>query len=160
MFCSCPPPSQCPTAVHSLDPLPFPLSQAWAWGERVLDAGSLDRFTVDTVVTDQGVLSALLIDPTHDADFALPYNCTAWNRFGARSAAVSLRRQGEAPIFGQEAWGREGRPAALQMAGTMGVVVQWHLEAHVCIPPGSLDLNFCLSFNGGGIQLLFYTYYW
>uniref|UniRef100_A0A8D2JL25 Ig-like domain-containing protein n=1 Tax=Varanus komodoensis TaxID=61221 RepID=A0A8D2JL25_VARKO len=68
---------------------------AWAWGERVLDAGSLDRFSVDTMVTDQGVLSALLIDPTHDADFALPYNCTAWNRFGARSAAVSLRRQGE-----------------------------------------------------------------
>ncbi|KAM6428794.1 kin of IRRE-like protein 2 isoform 1-T3 [Liasis olivaceus] len=66
---------------------------AWAWGERMLDAGSLDRFTVDTVVTEQGVLSALLIDPTHDDDFALPYNCTAWNRFGARSVAVSLRRQ-------------------------------------------------------------------
>ncbi|XP_062818352.1 kin of IRRE-like protein 2 isoform X6 [Anolis carolinensis] len=72
---------------------PPPDRIAWAWGERVLDAGSLDRFTVDTVVTDQGVLSALLIDPTHDDDFALPYNCTAWNRFGARSAAVSLHRQ-------------------------------------------------------------------
>uniref|UniRef100_A0A8D2JGW9 Ig-like domain-containing protein n=2 Tax=Varanus komodoensis TaxID=61221 RepID=A0A8D2JGW9_VARKO len=75
--------------------IPPPDRIAWAWGERVLDAGSLDRFSVDTMVTDQGVLSALLIDPTHDADFALPYNCTAWNRFGARSAAVSLRRQGE-----------------------------------------------------------------
>uniref|UniRef100_A0A8D0BJC0 Ig-like domain-containing protein n=1 Tax=Salvator merianae TaxID=96440 RepID=A0A8D0BJC0_SALMN len=73
--------------------VPPPDRIAWAWGERVLDAGSQDRFTVDTMVTDQGVLSALLIDPTHDADFALPYNCTAWNRFGARSAAVSLRRQ-------------------------------------------------------------------
>ncbi|XP_053124740.1 kin of IRRE-like protein 2 isoform X2 [Hemicordylus capensis] len=73
--------------------VPPPDRIAWAWGEQVLDAGSLDRFTVDTVVTDQGVLSALLIDPTHDADFALPYNCTAWNRFGARSAAVSLHRQ-------------------------------------------------------------------
>ncbi|XP_042294797.1 kin of IRRE-like protein 2 isoform X1 [Sceloporus undulatus] len=73
--------------------IPPPDRIAWAWGERILDTGSLDRFTVDTVVTDQGVLSALLIDPTHDADFALPYNCTAWNRFGARSAAVSLRRQ-------------------------------------------------------------------
>uniref|UniRef100_H9GNB0 Ig-like domain-containing protein n=1 Tax=Anolis carolinensis TaxID=28377 RepID=H9GNB0_ANOCA len=72
---------------------PPPDRIAWAWGERVLDAGSLDRFTVDTVVTDQGVLSALLIDPTHNDDFALPYNCTAWNRFGARSAAVSLHRQ-------------------------------------------------------------------
>ncbi|XP_054855500.1 kin of IRRE-like protein 2 isoform X2 [Eublepharis macularius] len=73
--------------------IPPPDRIAWAWGERVLDSGSLDRFTVDTVVTEQGVLSALLIDPTHDTDFALPYNCTAWNRFGVRSAAVSLRRQ-------------------------------------------------------------------
>ncbi|XP_067318467.1 kin of IRRE-like protein 1 [Anolis sagrei] len=72
---------------------PPPDRIAWAWGERVLDAGSLDRFTVDTVVTDQGVLSALLIDPTHDDDFVLPHNCTAWNCFGARSATVSLRRQ-------------------------------------------------------------------
>ncbi|XP_020668953.3 kin of IRRE-like protein 2 isoform X1 [Pogona vitticeps] len=72
---------------------PPPDRIAWAWGERVLDAGSLDRFSVDTVATDQGVLSALLIDPTHDTDFAVPYNCTAWNRFGSRSAAVSLRRQ-------------------------------------------------------------------
>ncbi|XP_077193157.1 kin of IRRE-like protein 2 isoform X4 [Paroedura picta] len=73
--------------------IPPPDRIAWAWGERVLDSGSLDRFTVDTVVTEQGMLSALLIDPTHDSDFALPYNCTAWNRFGVRSAAVSLRRQ-------------------------------------------------------------------
>ncbi|XP_025032327.1 kin of IRRE-like protein 1 [Python bivittatus] len=78
---------------------------AWAWGERMLDAGSLDRFTVDTVVTEQGVLSALLIDPTHDDDFALPYNCTAWNRFGARSVAVSLRRQGASPPFAGQSLG-------------------------------------------------------
>ncbi|XP_066495093.1 kin of IRRE-like protein 2 [Tiliqua scincoides] len=73
--------------------VPPPDRIAWSWGEWVLDAGSLDRFTVDTMVTDQGVLSALLIDPTHDSDFTLAYNCTAWNRFGARSATVSLRRQ-------------------------------------------------------------------
>ncbi|XP_026535208.1 kin of IRRE-like protein 1, partial [Notechis scutatus] len=76
-----------------VESVPRPDRIAWAWGERMLDTGSLDRFTVDTVVTEQGVLSALLIDPTHDDDFALPYNCTAWNRFGARSVAVSLRRQ-------------------------------------------------------------------
>ncbi|XP_066494870.1 kin of IRRE-like protein 1, partial [Tiliqua scincoides] len=74
--------------------VPPPDRIAWSWGEWVLDAGSLDQFTVDTMVTDQGVLSALLIDPTHDSDFTLPYNCTAWNRFGARSATVSLCRQG------------------------------------------------------------------
>ncbi|KAM3830327.1 kin of IRRE-like protein 2 [Vipera latastei] len=76
-----------------VESVPHPDRIAWTWGERMLDAGSLDRFTVDTVVTEQGVLSFLLIDPTHDDDFALPYNCTAWNRFGARSVAVSLRRQ-------------------------------------------------------------------
>ncbi|XP_066494871.1 kin of IRRE-like protein 1, partial [Tiliqua scincoides] len=74
-------------------PPPDRIESAWSWGEWVLDAGSLDRFTVDTIVTDQGVLSALLIDPTHDSDFTLAYNCTAWNRFGARSATVSLCRQ-------------------------------------------------------------------
>ncbi|KAG8143294.1 hypothetical protein E2320_000539 [Naja naja] len=67
--------------------------------ESVPQPDRIDRFTVDTVVTEQGVLSALLIDPTHDNDFALPYNCTAWNRFGARSVAVSLRRQGASPPF-------------------------------------------------------------
>uniref|UniRef100_A0A8C4Y5S0 Kirre like nephrin family adhesion molecule 2 n=1 Tax=Gopherus evgoodei TaxID=1825980 RepID=A0A8C4Y5S0_9SAUR len=64
----------------------------WAWGERVLDSGSEQRFTVDTALTEQGVLSALLIQPTRLEDFAQPYNCTAWNRFGARSASVTLAR--------------------------------------------------------------------
>uniref|UniRef100_A0A670YXF8 Ig-like domain-containing protein n=1 Tax=Pseudonaja textilis TaxID=8673 RepID=A0A670YXF8_PSETE len=82
-----------------VESVPRPDRIAWAWGERMLDTGSLDRFTVDTVVTEQGVLSALLIDPTHDDDFAVPYNCTAWNRFGARSVAVSLRRQGASSPF-------------------------------------------------------------
>ncbi|XP_061452607.1 kin of IRRE-like protein 2 [Rhineura floridana] len=79
--------------------VPPPDRIAWTWGDWVLDTGSLDRFTVDTMVTDQGVLSVLLIDPTHDADFALPYNCTAWNQFGARSATVSLQRQEVLPIL-------------------------------------------------------------
>uniref|UniRef100_A0A8C0H9Y9 Kirre like nephrin family adhesion molecule 2 n=1 Tax=Chelonoidis abingdonii TaxID=106734 RepID=A0A8C0H9Y9_CHEAB len=74
---------------------PPPDRIVWAWGERVLDSGSEQRFTVDTALTEQGVLSALLIQPTHLEDFAQPYNCTAWNRFGARSAAVTLRRQGK-----------------------------------------------------------------
>uniref|UniRef100_A0A674J468 Kirre like nephrin family adhesion molecule 2 n=1 Tax=Terrapene triunguis TaxID=2587831 RepID=A0A674J468_9SAUR len=73
---------------------PPPDRIVWAWGERVLDSGSEERFTVDTALTERGVLSALLIQPTRPEDFALPYNCTAWNRFGARSAAVTLRRQG------------------------------------------------------------------
>ncbi|EMP29860.1 Kin of IRRE-like protein 1 [Chelonia mydas] len=67
--------------------------EVWAWGERVLDSGSEERFTVDTALTERGVLSALLIQPTHTEDFALPYNCTAWNRFGARSAALTLRQE-------------------------------------------------------------------
>uniref|UniRef100_A0A8C0HAF7 Kirre like nephrin family adhesion molecule 2 n=1 Tax=Chelonoidis abingdonii TaxID=106734 RepID=A0A8C0HAF7_CHEAB len=78
---------------------PPPDRIVWAWGERVLDSGSEQRFTVDTALTEQGVLSALLIQPTHLEDFAQPYNCTAWNRFGARSAAVTLRRQEVLPIM-------------------------------------------------------------
>lgn len=96
-LCLCSWPSS-DTCVQVLDSLSFPPPplQAWSWGEHVLATGSLDRFTVDTIATEQGVLSALLIDPTHNADFAFNYNCTAWNRFGARSAVVSLRRQGKA----------------------------------------------------------------
>ncbi|TFJ98021.1 allograft inflammatory factor 1 [Platysternon megacephalum] len=78
---------------------PPPDRIVWAWGERVLDSGSEERFTVDTALTERGVLSALLIQPTRPEDFALPYNCTAWNRFGARSAAVTLRRQEVLPIM-------------------------------------------------------------
>ncbi|CAM5124469.1 unnamed protein product [Natator depressus] len=78
---------------------PPPDRIVWAWGERVLDSGSEERFTVDTALTERGVLSALLIQPTHTEDFALPYNCTAWNRFGARSAAVTLHRQEVLPIM-------------------------------------------------------------
>ncbi|KAH1179732.1 kin of IRRE-like protein 2 isoform X1 [Mauremys mutica] len=78
---------------------PPPDRIVWAWGERVLDSGSEERFTVDTALTERGVLSALLIQPTRLEDFALPYNCTAWNRFGARSAAVTLRRQEVLPIM-------------------------------------------------------------
>uniref|UniRef100_A0A8C4Y5H1 Kirre like nephrin family adhesion molecule 2 n=1 Tax=Gopherus evgoodei TaxID=1825980 RepID=A0A8C4Y5H1_9SAUR len=77
---------------------PPPDRMVWAWGERVLDSGSEQRFTVDTALTEQGVLSALLIQPTRLEDFAQPYNCTAWNRFGARSASVTLRRQGKDPL--------------------------------------------------------------
>ncbi|XP_050785788.1 kin of IRRE-like protein 2 [Gopherus flavomarginatus] len=78
---------------------PPPDRIVWAWGERVLDSGSEQRFTVDTALTERGVLSALLIQPTHLEDFAQPYNCTAWNRFGARSASVTLRRQEVLPIM-------------------------------------------------------------
>uniref|UniRef100_A0A8C8RXR2 Kirre like nephrin family adhesion molecule 2 n=1 Tax=Pelusios castaneus TaxID=367368 RepID=A0A8C8RXR2_9SAUR len=78
---------------------PPPDRIVWAWGERELDGGSDERFTVDMALTEHGVLSALLIQPTRPEDFALPYNCTAWNRFGARSAAVALRRQGKPRPF-------------------------------------------------------------
>ncbi|XP_067399074.1 kin of IRRE-like protein 2 [Emydura macquarii macquarii] len=78
---------------------PPPDRIVWAWGERVLDGGSDERFTVDTELTERGLLSALLIQPTRPEDFALPYNCTAWNRFGARSAVMALRRQEVLPIM-------------------------------------------------------------
>ncbi|XP_075763089.1 kin of IRRE-like protein 2 [Pelodiscus sinensis] len=78
---------------------PPPDRIVWAWGEQVLDGGLEERFTVDTALTERGVLSALLIQPTRPEDFTLPYNCTAWNRFGARSAALMLRRQEVLPIM-------------------------------------------------------------
>ncbi|KYO44128.1 hypothetical protein Y1Q_0020596 [Alligator mississippiensis] len=78
---------------------PPPDRIAWAWGERALalEAGP-GRFVVDTAPWGRGLRSALLIQPLQDEDFARPFNCTAWNRHGAASAATSLRRADVLPI--------------------------------------------------------------
>ncbi|XP_025048161.1 kin of IRRE-like protein 2 [Alligator sinensis] len=78
---------------------PPPDRIAWAWGERAvaLEAGP-GRFVVDTAPWGRGLRSALLIQPLRDEDFARPFNCTAWNRHGAASAATSLRRADVLPI--------------------------------------------------------------
>lgn len=50
---------------------------------------------MQTVASDHGVLSTLVLSETLAQDFQLRYNCTAWNRFGTGTALVTLKEQGE-----------------------------------------------------------------
>lgn len=77
-----------PYTLVSLSP------QVWTFGDTILSSGSSGRFSVQTVHSDQGVLSSLILSETLAQDFQLRYNCTAWNRFGTGTALVTLEEQG------------------------------------------------------------------
>ncbi|XP_043936381.1 kin of IRRE-like protein 2 [Protopterus annectens] len=78
---------------------PAPEKIVWIWGENTLDAGSSGRFTVNTVSTDGGVTSDLIISETREKDFQVQYNCTAWNRFGLYSAIITLKKEDSLPLM-------------------------------------------------------------
>lgn len=59
-----------------------------------LSSGSSGRYSVQTVTSDHGVVSSLVLSETLAQDFQLRYNCTAWNRFGTGTALVTLTEQG------------------------------------------------------------------
>lgn len=59
-----------------------------------LSSGSSGRYSVQTVTSDHGVVSSLVLSETLAEDFQLRYNCTAWNRFGTDTAPVMLSEQG------------------------------------------------------------------
>lgn len=68
--------------------------QVWTFGDMSLSSGSSGRYSVQTVTSDHGVLSSLVLSETLAQDFQLRYNCTAWNRFGTGTALVTLKEQG------------------------------------------------------------------
>ncbi|XP_014748833.1 PREDICTED: kin of IRRE-like protein 1 [Sturnus vulgaris] len=72
--------------------------QAWAWQENVLEAGTLERYTVERSNTGSGVLSTLTINNVMDADFQTRYNCTAWNSFGPGTAIIQLEEREVLPV--------------------------------------------------------------
>lgn len=76
-----------------LPPTPHP-PQVWTFGDTTLSSGSAGRYSVQTVASDHGVVSSLVLSETQAQDFQLRYNCTAWNRFGTGTALVTLREQG------------------------------------------------------------------
>ncbi|NWT73915.1 KIRR3 protein, partial [Prunella himalayana] len=67
--------------------------QAWSWKENVLESGTSGRYTVETVSTDEGVISTLTISNIVRADFQTIYNCTAWNSFGSDTEIIRLKEQ-------------------------------------------------------------------
>lgn len=59
-----------------------------------MEAGTLERYTVERTNTGSGVLSTLTINNVMDADFQTRYNCTAWNSFGPGTAIIQLEEKG------------------------------------------------------------------
>lgn len=80
--------------THSLLISPCSPPQVWTFGDMSLSSGSSGRYSVQTVTSDHGVVSSLVLSETLAQDFQLRYNCTAWNRFGTGTALVTLKEQG------------------------------------------------------------------
>lgn len=74
--------------------VPCVFSQAWSWKETVLESGTSGRYTVETVTTEEGVISTLTMSNIVPADFQTIYNCTAWNSFGSDTEIIRLKEQG------------------------------------------------------------------
>uniref|UniRef100_A0A8C5EG14 Ig-like domain-containing protein n=1 Tax=Gouania willdenowi TaxID=441366 RepID=A0A8C5EG14_GOUWI len=72
---------------------PPPDRIAWSWKETVLESGTSGRYTVETVNTDEGVISTLTMSNIVPADFQTIYNCTAWNSFGSDTEIIRLKEQ-------------------------------------------------------------------
>ncbi|XP_057204169.1 kin of IRRE-like protein 3 isoform X5 [Triplophysa rosa] len=77
---------------------PPPDRIAWSWKETVLESGTSGRYTVETVSTDDGVLSTLTMSNIVPADFQTIYNCTAWNSFGSDTEIIRLKEQDSLPV--------------------------------------------------------------
>lgn len=82
------------TLIYSATSLPSAFSQAWSWKETVLESGTSGRYTVETVTTEEGVISTLTMSNIVPADFQTIYNCTAWNSFGSDTEIIRLKEQG------------------------------------------------------------------
>lgn len=78
----------------SLIPCRLLFPQVWTFGDTSLSSGSSGRHSVQTIASDHGVVSSLVLSETLAQDFQLRYNCTAWNRFGTGTALVTLKEQG------------------------------------------------------------------
>ncbi|KAM6968234.1 kirre like nephrin family adhesion molecule 3, like isoform 2-T2 [Aplochiton taeniatus] len=78
---------------------PPPDKIVWTFGEVSLSSGSSGRFSVQTVASDHGVLSSLVLSETLAQDFQLRFNCTAWNRFGSGTTLITLNEQEALPML-------------------------------------------------------------
>uniref|UniRef100_A0A2I3H2D6 Kirre like nephrin family adhesion molecule 3 n=1 Tax=Nomascus leucogenys TaxID=61853 RepID=A0A2I3H2D6_NOMLE len=96
---------------------PPPDRIAWSWKENVLESGTSGRYTVETISTEEGVISTLTISNIVRADFQTIYNCTAWNSFGSDTEIIRLKEQGES-------WSGAGlKQPSVPMAVIIGVAV-------------------------------------
>uniref|UniRef100_A0A8C6SXI5 Kirre like nephrin family adhesion molecule 3 n=1 Tax=Neogobius melanostomus TaxID=47308 RepID=A0A8C6SXI5_9GOBI len=88
------PPTISSTQTEQALSTPPPDRIAWSWKETVLESGTSGRYTVETVSTEEGVISTLTMSNIVPADFQTIYNCTAWNSFGSDTEIIRLKEQG------------------------------------------------------------------
>ncbi|CAB1316735.1 unnamed protein product, partial [Coregonus sp. 'balchen'] len=112
-----------------------PVHTAWSWKETVLESGTSGRYTVETVSTDEGVISTLSMSNIVPADFQTIYNCTAWNSFGSDTEIIRLKEQ-----------------ESLRLAVIIGVAVGAFLALIVLM--GTLGAFCCARFQRKEVHLV------
>ncbi|KAK2847862.1 hypothetical protein Q7C36_009544 [Tachysurus vachellii] len=85
-------------------------------------SGTSGRYTVETVSTEDGVLSTLTMSNIVPADFQTIYNCTAWNSFGSDTEIIRLKEQGGSQ-GGYHLLSAESLPVAVIIGVAVGAFV-------------------------------------
>ncbi|KAM9847012.1 kin of IRRE-like protein 3 [Aulostomus maculatus] len=114
---------------------PPPDRIAWSWKETVLESGTSGRYTVETVSTEEGVISTLTMSNIVPADFQTIYNCTAWNSFGSDTEIIRLKEQ-----------------ETLRLAVIIGVAVGAFLALSILL--GTLGAFCCTRFQRKDVHLV------
>ncbi|XP_055370292.1 kin of IRRE-like protein 3 isoform X5 [Betta splendens] len=123
---------------------PPPDRIAWSWKETVLESGTSGRYTVETVNTDDGVISTLTMSNIVPADFQTIYNCTAWNSFGSDTEIIRLKEQESLPVAVIIGIAVGAFVAFIVLMGTIGAFCctrSQRKEAHLVMP--SLPVSIC-----------------
>ncbi|XP_028275486.1 kin of IRRE-like protein 3 [Parambassis ranga] len=123
---------------------PPPDRIAWSWKETVLESGTSGRYTVETVNTEEGVISTLTMSNIVPADFQTIYNCTAWNSFGSDTEIIRLKEQGGSQVAAIIGIAVGAFVALIVLMGTIGAFCctrSQRKEAHLVMP--SLPVSIC-----------------
>ncbi|XP_062416506.1 kin of IRRE-like protein 3, partial [Pungitius pungitius] len=123
---------------------PPPDRIAWSWKETVLESGTSGRYTVETVTTEEGVISTLTMSNIVPADFQTIYNCTAWNSFGSDTEIIRLKEQESLPVAVIIGIAVGAFVALIVIMGTIGAFCctrAQRKEAHLVMP--SLPVSIC-----------------
>lgn len=97
----------------------------------MLESGTSGRYTVETVNTEEGVISTLTISNIVRADFQTIYNCTAWNSFGSDTEIIRLKEQGE-DFQGAQGTGKNSGQISGWGTVLFLTVMQTHIATFCC----------------------------
>uniref|UniRef100_A0AAQ5ZC28 Ig-like domain-containing protein n=1 Tax=Amphiprion ocellaris TaxID=80972 RepID=A0AAQ5ZC28_AMPOC len=96
-----------------------------------LISGTSGRYTVETVNTEEGVISTLTMSNIVPADFQTIYNCTAWNSFGSDTEIIRLKEQESLPVAVIIGIAVGAFVALIVLMGTIGAFCCTHLKGVV-----------------------------